>query len=53
MRQAERHHHLADRFVAANPYVPVVAVPALAQDVHDLEGLRRIGQQLGRRPTTP
>jgi anion-transporting ArsA/GET3 family ATPase len=47
MHQAGRQHHLADRFVAANPRVPVVAVPALAQDVHDLEGLRRIGVLLG------
>jgi anion-transporting ArsA/GET3 family ATPase len=47
MRQADRQHHLADRFVAANPRVPVVAVPALAQDVHDLVGLRRIGVLLG------
>jgi anion-transporting ArsA/GET3 family ATPase len=43
MRQSERQHHLADRFVAANPRVPVTSVPALAQDVHDLAGLRRIG----------
>ena len=43
MRQSERQHHLADRFVAANPRVPVTSVPALAQDVHDLGGLRRIG----------
>ena len=46
MRQADRQHHLADRFVAANPRVPVVAVAALAQDVHDLDGLRRIGALL-------
>jgi anion-transporting ArsA/GET3 family ATPase len=49
MRQAARQHHLADRFVAANPAVPVVAVPALAQDVHDLEGLRRVGVALAER----
>jgi hypothetical protein len=49
MRQAARQHHLADRFVAANPRVPVVAVPALAQDVHDLDGLRRIGGLLAER----
>jgi anion-transporting ArsA/GET3 family ATPase len=50
MRQAARQHHLADRFVAANPRVPVVAVPALAQDVHDLDALREVGRLLGRRP---
>jgi anion-transporting ArsA/GET3 family ATPase len=43
MRQSERQHRLADRFVAANPRVPVTAVTALAQDVHDLEGLRQVG----------
>ena len=47
MRQVDRQHRLADRFVAANPRVPVVAVAALAQDVHDLDGLRLIGEQLG------
>ena len=47
MRQAARQHHVADRFVAANPRVPVVAVTALPQDVHDLDGLRRIGMLLG------
>jgi anion-transporting ArsA/GET3 family ATPase len=46
MRQATRQHHLADRFVAANPRVAVTAVPALAQDVHDLDGLRQIGHLL-------
>jgi anion-transporting ArsA/GET3 family ATPase len=52
MRQAARQHHLADRFVAANPRVPVVSVPALAQDVHDLDGLRRIGGLLAERRRT-
>ena len=47
MRQAGRQHRLAERFVAANPSVPVVAVPALSQDVHDLAGLRLIGELLG------
>jgi anion-transporting ArsA/GET3 family ATPase len=49
MRQSERQHRLADRFVAANPRVPVTAVTALAQDVHDLEGLRRVGDLLAER----
>ena len=48
MRQSERQHRLADRFVAANPRVPVTAVTALAQDVHDLEGLRRVGDLMAR-----
>ena len=46
MRQAARQHHLADRFVAANPRVPVASVPALAQDVHDLDGLREVAALL-------
>ncbi|MCX6432837.1 MAG: ArsA family ATPase [Actinobacteria bacterium] len=43
---AARQRHLADRFTAAHPGVPVSAVPALAEDVHDLEGLRTIGDLL-------
>ncbi len=49
MRASERQHRLADRFVAANPRVPVTAVTALAQDVHDLEGLRRVGDLMAER----
>ncbi len=43
---AARQRHLADRFTAAHPGVPVSAVPALAEDVHDLEGLRTVGHLL-------
>ncbi|TAK70877.1 MAG: ArsA family ATPase [Actinomycetota bacterium] len=43
---AARQRHLAERFTAAHPKVPVVAVPMLARDVHDLEGLRTIGAAL-------
>jgi len=46
MSLAARQRHLADRFTAAHPGVPVSAVPALAEDVHDLEGLRTIGELL-------
>lgn len=46
VRRSARQHRIADRFVAAHPHVPVVAVLALAQDVHDLDGLRRIGSLL-------
>ncbi len=48
MQRAARQENLAARFVAANPRVPVIAVPALAQDVHDLPGLRTVGELLGR-----
>ncbi len=37
---------LARRFARAHPDVPVRAVPAAAQDVHDLDDLRTIGAQL-------
>ncbi len=52
MRESERQHHLADRFVVANPRVPVTSVTALAQDVHDLSGLRRVGQLMARQSLT-
>ncbi|CAN5294872.1 MAG: ArsA family ATPase [Nocardioides sp.] len=34
---------LRERFAAAHPAVPTAVVPALSGDVHDLNGLRRIG----------
>ncbi len=46
MNLAARQRHLADRFTAAHPGVPVSSVPALAEDVHDLAGLRKIGDLL-------
>jgi anion-transporting ArsA/GET3 family ATPase len=46
MEAAARQRHLADRFTSAHPGVPVTAVPALAEDVHDLDGLREIGSLL-------
>lgn len=46
MRNAERQRRLAQRFFGAHPEVPVSEVYALAEDVHDLEGLRRIGDLL-------
>ncbi len=44
---AEHDQRMARRFAAAHPDVPTVAVPALPTDVHDLDGLRRIGALLG------
>ncbi len=41
---AER--RLAQRFTAAHPGVPVAQVPAQPEDVHDLTGLRVIGESL-------
>ena len=44
----EREARLRSRFAAAHPGVPTGVVPALATDVHDLDGLRRIGDLLAR-----
>ena len=35
---------MAEHFTAAHPLVPVAEIPAQPEDVHDLDGLRRIGQ---------
>ncbi|WP_263250498.1 ArsA family ATPase [Saccharopolyspora rosea] len=43
---AEREKRLLARFTRAHPEVPLVGVPALPSDVHDLEGLREIGRRL-------
>ena len=45
-RMVEREASLRDRFAAAHPEVPTTVVPALAGDVHDLAGLRHIGELL-------
>jgi anion-transporting ArsA/GET3 family ATPase len=42
-RMVEREARLRARFAAAHPTVPTAVVPALAGDVHDLEGLRVVG----------
>jgi anion-transporting ArsA/GET3 family ATPase len=46
MALATREQRLADRFTAAHPQVAVRAVPAAAGDVHDLEGLRTMAEEL-------
>jgi len=46
MRVADREQRLKKRFSAAHPGVATVSVAALAGDVHDLDGLRRIGALL-------
>jgi anion-transporting ArsA/GET3 family ATPase len=43
---AEHDARMARRFAAAHPEVPVVHIPALPRDVHDLDGLRQIGRWL-------
>jgi anion-transporting ArsA/GET3 family ATPase len=42
-RTVEREVGLRERFAAAHPSVATAVVPALAGDVHDLDGLRVIG----------
>ena len=39
---AVRDRRMRDRFTSAHPEVPLVEVPALSTDVHDLDGLRRV-----------
>ncbi|MBW8765175.1 MAG: ArsA family ATPase [Geodermatophilales bacterium] len=46
MMLAGREQHLADRFTSAHPEVAVRTVPATAGDVHDLDGLRVMGEEL-------
>jgi anion-transporting ArsA/GET3 family ATPase len=43
---AARHRGLARRFTTGHPGIPVVEVPAAPSDIHDLEGLRVVGQAL-------
>lgn len=43
---AEKEDRLRSRFSSAHRDVPVSAIPALAGDVHDIEGLRKIGAAL-------
>jgi anion-transporting ArsA/GET3 family ATPase len=46
VRTAERQRELAQRFSRSHPGIPVVQVPALGRDVHDLDSLRQIGHAL-------
>lgn len=43
----ERESRLRSRFATAHPRVRTVVLPALPSDVHDLDGLRQIGELLG------
>jgi hypothetical protein len=44
---AARHQTLERRFIAGHPRIPMVEVPAAPQDIHDLVGLRAVGNALG------
>ncbi|GAB2758366.1 ArsA family ATPase [Nocardioides pakistanensis] len=46
LRIVARESHLRQRFSAAHPHVPTAVVPALSTDVHDLDGLRQVGDLL-------
>jgi anion-transporting ArsA/GET3 family ATPase len=46
MRVLARERRMRDRFTALHPEVAVAEVAALPGDVHDLSGLRAIGEQL-------
>jgi len=48
MRRRERERGLTTRFTGAHPRVKVVEVPARAEDVHDLAGLREIAISLAK-----
>lgn len=50
VRIIEREQLLRERFAASHPQVPTAVVPAMAGDVHDLDGLRAIGEALARHP---
>jgi anion-transporting ArsA/GET3 family ATPase len=47
----QRESALRARFATAHPRVRTVVLPALPSDVHDLDGLRRIGDLLGTEQT--
>ncbi|MEV6165956.1 ArsA family ATPase [Streptomyces sp. NPDC052052] len=46
MQVVAREQHTRDRFIALHPEVAVIHVAALPGDVHDLTGLRAIGDRL-------
>jgi anion-transporting ArsA/GET3 family ATPase len=50
MQLAMRERRVAAQFTAAHPTVPVAEVAAQPEDVHDLEGLRLIGESLAGEP---
>jgi anion-transporting ArsA/GET3 family ATPase len=47
MAEATVQRRVAEHFTAAHPLVPLIEVPAQPDDIHDLDGLRRIGRAFG------
>ncbi|GII93688.1 ArsA family ATPase [Sinosporangium siamense] len=50
MQLAARESREQEHFISAHPTVPVTQVPAMPEDVHDLDGLRQIGELLAQGP---
>jgi len=48
MNLSKRERRLAEHFTSAHPAIPVAEVIAQPEDIHDLDGLRKIGTILGR-----
>ena len=40
--QSRREHRLTGRFLASHPGIAMLELPAQAEDIHDLDGLREI-----------
>ncbi|MEV0276682.1 ArsA family ATPase [Streptomyces sp. NPDC050610] len=53
MRVLARERRTRDRFTALHPEVPVAEVAALPGDVHDLAGLRTVGERLATQAARP
>jgi hypothetical protein len=53
MHITARETRLRESFTSSHPNVPVATVGAMAEDVHDLEGLRAIGSDLAGEATEP
>ncbi|MEU5717218.1 ArsA-related P-loop ATPase [Streptomyces sp. NPDC020403] len=53
MQVVAREQRTRDRFTALHPEVPVAEVAALPGDVHDISGLRAIGERLAAGPPPP
>ncbi|WP_435797729.1 ArsA family ATPase [Streptomyces klenkii] len=53
MQVLDRERRTRDRFASLHPEVAVAEVAALPGDVHDLAGLREIGERLAARPAAP
>jgi anion-transporting ArsA/GET3 family ATPase len=50
MRRLDRESRMMMRFTGAHPAIPLASAPALAGDVHDVDGLRQLGDALATAP---